>query len=66
MRRCKNYRAFPSLLPFPSRWLCAACAHSFPPRERAHSLSWNDIGAEGARAFKEMFAFNGTLTTLDG
>ncbi len=48
---------------------CAWCVsdHSFSlPRERAHSLWDNRIGEECARAFKEMFAFNGTLTTLYG
>ncbi len=57
---------------FPSSsFVLAGCAqrvltHFFPHRERAHSLYDNDIGDEGARAFKEMFAFNGTLTYLNG
>ncbi len=46
--------------------VCGACSFIFSPRERAHSLGGNNIGDEGARAIKEMFAFNGMLTALYG
>ncbi len=36
------------------------------PCECARSLNNNDIGPDGARAFKEMFAVNNALTELEG
>ncbi len=57
------YVSFPPFFSL-SCWLSAAHAHSFPPRERVHSLGINNIGPEGARAVAEALKTNATLTTL--
>ncbi len=43
---------------------CCGSFFNFLPRERAHSLKRNDIGAEGARAVAEALKSNATLTAL--
>ena len=41
---------------------CSCCAHPFPPSRT--SLSWNNVGPEGARALAEMLRTNMALTEL--